>query len=75
MRYEIKVKCPECDGFGYLTRQRSETLFTNSDCPECNGELYKVWIDDAENVVDCYADYPNAVSIEPIAEVCHGQNI
>ena len=73
MRYEITLDCSECEGFGYLTHQRSATLYVNSDCPECAGERYKVWIDDADNVVECYADYPDAVSIKPIAGAYHVQ--
>lgn len=68
MRYEITLDCPECEGFGYFEHQRSATLYVNRTCPESEGERYKVWIDDADNVVECYADYPNAVSIKPIAE-------
>ena len=68
MRYEITLDCPECEGFGYFEHQRSATLYVNRTCPECEGERYKVWIDDADNVVEGYADYPNAVSIKPIAE-------
>jgi ribosomal protein L33 len=67
MRYEITLDCPECEGFGYFEHQRSATLYINRTCPECAGERYKVWI----IVNPDFADYPDAVSIKPIAEAYH----
>ncbi len=61
MEYEIKFQCKECDGFGYIEHQRSETSFYDHTCPECEGEQFKTVYETYDTVGDLRADYPDAI--------------
>ena len=60
MKYQINYQCQECDGFGHIEHQRSETRCTSSPCPECDGEQFKTVYAYYDSPKDCRADYPNA---------------
>ena len=60
MEYEIKYQCQECEGFGKIEHQRSETLFSVSTCPECDGEAFITVQETYDSIQDLRADYPDA---------------
>ena len=61
MEYEIKDQCQECEGFGKIEHQRSETLFSVSPCPECDGEAFTTVHETYDSIQDLRADYPDAM--------------
>ena len=61
MEYELKYQCHECEGFGKIEHQRSETLFSVSPCPECDGEAFTTVQGTYDSIQDLRADYPDAM--------------
>ena len=61
MEYELKYQCQECEGFGKIEHQRSETLFSVSPCPECDGEAFTTVHETYDSIQDLRADYPDAM--------------
>tara|TARA_R110000796_G_scaffold221814_1_gene337996 strand:- start:140 stop:346 length:207 start_codon:yes stop_codon:yes gene_type:complete len=60
MEYEIKDQCQECEGFGKIEHQRSETRFASGVCPECDGEAFTTVHETYDSIQDLRADYPDA---------------
>lgn len=69
MEYEIKDQCQECEGFGKIEHQRSETRFASGVCPECNGEAFITVRGTYDSIQDLRADYPDA-KVEEVSSEC-----
>jgi len=69
MEFELKYQCHECEGFGKIEHQRSETLFSVSPCPECGGEAFITVQETYDSIQDLRADYPDA-KVEEVSSEC-----
>jgi len=65
--FRVTVRCRECDGFGQLARQASETLEIRRSCPNCYGEGQQVFYEPMyESIEEVRKDYPDAANIKEV---------
>tara|TARA_R110002153_G_scaffold928_1_gene4226 strand:+ start:537 stop:911 length:375 start_codon:yes stop_codon:yes gene_type:complete len=72
MRYQIKTKCDECDGYGKREHPIAADDFLDRECEECNSTGFVIIYDTYDSEADALADYPDSLVRPTLSPMLQG---
>ena len=72
MRYEIKTKCLECEGFGKREHPIAADDFLDRECEECNSTGFVIIYETHDSEADALADYPHSLVRPTLSPMLQG---